>query len=377
MTNLKLKPIAAAVTRSLNTRLPAPFLHEFERMFESYRLRSANRKKTVSQRTAKARRETLLRAYRTLRYLGYNLPSPKSLSRKHVKALVDYWCASGLSAAYIHTSLCILRTFSPVIGKEGMIPGTFLLVDDPARLKRSSVLHASKTWEAHGVDRKIIDDIFAFDMQVGIQLMLMDAFGLRRKEAVCFLPSKDWDMAMKRIEVYSGTKNGRPRLIDVRTDYQVAVLKAALELERAGRLRKPGKSLEQALQRFNYVVGHRFGINKKNMGVTSHGLRHSFAEVPYVLTAGTNTPVGGGDVKEVDRQTHVQASFASAKALGHSRIDVTRAYYGSHGHEMRAAPATPQDLQFVPATVTIRGREYRLTPLADAAGNPVEDSGKR
>ena len=155
----------------------------------------------------------------------------------------------------------------------------------------------------------------------------------------------------------------------------ISVLTAALKLEQEGRLRKPGKCLEQALGRFNYIVGQRFGITKKNMGVTSHGLRHSFAEMPYTLVTGTNTPVSGGDPKDVDRQTHVEASFASAKALGHSRVDVTRSYYGSHGHKMRASPATPQDLQYVPATVTIRGREYRLTPLADDAGNPIQESG--
>ena len=330
----------------------------------------------MSQRTAKVRRETLLRAYRTLRDLGYKLQSPKALSQKHVKALVEHWCDSGLSATHIHTSLCILRTFAETIGKRGMVPGTFSFVEDPARLRRSSVLHESKTWEAHGVDRKILDHILACDVQVGTQLKLMDAFGLRRKEAICYLPSRDWDRDMKRIEVYPGTKGGRPRWIDVRTEYQVSVLTAALKLEQEGRLRKPGKTLEQALGRFNYIVGQRFGITKKNMGVTSHGLRHSFAEMPYSLVTGTNTPVGGGDPKDVDRQTHVEASFASAKALGHSRVDVTRAYYGSHGHKMRASPATPQDLQYVPATVTIRGREYRLVPLADDVGNPIQDSGK-
>lgn len=377
MSNLKLKPIAAAITKSLHARLPAPFVHEFERMFDSFRLRSANGKKTVSQRTAKVRRETLLRAYRTLRYLGYKLQSPKALSLKHVKALVAHWCGSGLSACHIHTSLCILRTFCDAIGKQGMVPGTFSLTDDPARLRRSSVLRESKTWEAHGVDRKIIDHILAYDLQVGTQLKLMDAFGLRRKEAICFRPLCDWDEPMKRIETYQGTKGGRPRWIDVRTDFQVSVLTAALHLEQEGRLRKPGKSLKQAITRFNYVVGQRFGITKNNMGVTSHGLRHSFAEVPYVLTAGTNTPVSGGDPKEVDRQTHAQASFASSKALGHSRVDVTRSYYGSFGHKMRAAPATPKDMQFVPGTLTIRGKQYRLIPIADDAGNPPQDSGKR
>jgi integrase len=85
----------------------------------------------------------------------------------------------------------------------------------------------------------------------------------------------------------------------------------------------------------------RLGVCDKNMGVTAHGLRHGFAQRKYRQETGLLTPVEGGALNRIDRNTHKNAALTVSSALGHGRPHVTCAYYGSYGHALRNAPAFP------------------------------------
>ena len=62
-------------------------------------------------------------------------------------------------------------------------------VDDPARFKRSYAAKEDRSWEGNAVEFKsVVETVAAIDPRVAAQLALLLAFGLRRKEAVMFMP---------------------------------------------------------------------------------------------------------------------------------------------------------------------------------------------
>ena len=83
----------------------------------------------------------------------------------------------------------------------------------------------------------------------------------------------------------------------------------------------PSLHLNQVKNRY-YAVMRSCGITKSKAGITSHGLRHGFANDRYAKLAGRNSPVRGG--KGDDKV----ARFVVAEELGHSRESITTHYLG-------------------------------------------------
>jgi integrase len=67
------------------------------------------------------------------------------------------------------------------------------------------------------------------------------------------------------------------------------------------------------------------GITRKD-GITSHGLRHEYANNRYQDLTGSDSPVRGGAA--VNEQTDQAARQVVAEELGHSRESVTTHYLG-------------------------------------------------
>jgi integrase len=67
------------------------------------------------------------------------------------------------------------------------------------------------------------------------------------------------------------------------------------------------------------------GISRKD-GITSHGLRHGYANDRYQQLTGEASPVRGGQMP--DRDTDRAARLEVAEELGHSRESVTTHYLG-------------------------------------------------
>ena len=99
----------------------------------------------------------------------------------------------------------------------------------------------------------------------------------------------------------------------------------------------PPSTWKQAQQRFYGLIRNRLGISKKALGVTPHGLRHGYVQDEYRELTGLPTPVEGGALGKIDRETHRSASMTVSRWVGHGRIDVTTSYYGSYGHALRVA----------------------------------------
>jgi site-specific recombinase XerD len=292
----------------------------------------ARKAKPVSNRTQDKREEVLFLAFNTLRELGYGLQRAQDLGERHVRVLMEHWESEGLSASTLQNRLSVLRTFAKWVGKSGMVKGIECYLKDPSRGKRTVNAQYDHSWSAAGIDvATVVRDVTAYDRFVGMQLELMYAFMLRREEAIMFRPNRA--DAGSHITVRKGTKGGRERLVRIDTAYQRDVLDRAKKVARTtnGHVGHPDRNLKQALSRFNYVVGTRFGLNRRSAGVTSHGLRHQGLNDLFERLSGIASPVRGKTQEltvEVDDLRVEVARARVAEVAGHSRLSITGAYLG-------------------------------------------------
>lgn len=318
----------------------------------------ATRGKVVSHSTMEARQQGLFRAFTLLRELGYK-PVPRNLSGSHVLALMRYW--TGLPAAkrgavsppaplvrphspaYIQQQLSFLRVFAGWIGKPGMVRTAGHYVEARVLVARDYTARVDKGWTGNGVDiEHMIEAVALIDPRVAVQLRLMSAFGLRRKEAVMFHPHaaevpahalpeqhRAGDRYLAFLRVKRGTKGGRLRYTAVRTEAQRRALEEARALARHAHshIGHPDLTLKQALDLFSNVV-RSVGLTKRELGVTPHGLRHEFAGDLFFELASVQAPVRGGDPC-ADRATLEAAYLDVARQLGHNRTQIGNAYLGS------------------------------------------------
>lgn len=291
----------------------------------------AKRLKAVSNRTQDKRQDILFLAFRTLPKLGYRIRHVSDFGERHVVALMKHWEESGLAPATLQNRLATLRTLSVWLGKRGMVKGIDAYVSDPARGRRQTTAQKDQSWSAAGLDaEKVIESIAAYDNRVAMQLKLMHAFMLRREEAVMFRPNKADHGGY--IVVRDGTKGGRERTVLVELPYQRAVLDEAKRMARGlnGHVGHPDHDLKQALRRFNYVC-EKFGLTHRELGVTSHGLRHQGLNDMFERLAGIPSPVRGQTYqmrKAVDPLTLEYARQRVSETAGHARLSISSAYLG-------------------------------------------------
>jgi len=293
--------------------------------------------KPISDRTLDAREAILFMCMRQVRGLGYDIKSVYSLRGRHVEALVEKWKTEGVGAGAIQNRLAILRALSKWIGKEGMVlPTRHYALDNPERLRRRTSAKEDKSWSAKGIDpEKVFAAVTGKDQYVAMQLRLMEAFALRREEAIQFKPNKCHEGDQLRVR--DGTKGGRERMIRITNDKQREVLDQAKRIVTRwdGAVAEPGRTLKQNLNRFDYIMGC-VGLTKDGLGVTSHGLRHQRLNDLFEEVAGVPSPVrqmseASGPVVIVkgDATKWKQALQIVSNTAGHSAIYKGAAYTGS------------------------------------------------
>ena len=317
-----------------------------QEIISAYNDRHAIKHKSVSFKTQTERACSLFRCFHDLHALGYKIRNPYCLGGRHIRALMEDWASpqprarqATLSPAMIQTELSHLRTFATWIGKAGLVLPAEAYVSDPARVTRHQAATKDQSWRGHGVDADaLIEKIAAYDPWVGAQLRLARAFGLRVKEAVMLRPrlaeippestSSPTGWTGPHLELLRGTKGGRLRLMPIDTPAKRAALDAAKALVAtdAQFLADPKRSLAQNLDRLGYVM-KKFGVTKKALGVTAHGLRHEYAGDRYEVFTGVSPPVRGG--AKPDSTADERARLQVAEELGHSRVQIVATYLGS------------------------------------------------
>jgi integrase len=294
-----------------------------------------HREKVVSSLTATARANVIYQFISDLKGAGYPLKNIMNLKQKHIQAISTIWKEQGLAAATLQTRFSILRWLAAAVGKKGLILTATSYGFEPQEVVRSYVAVEDKSWsEKVAIPDDLIQKAYEIDPWIGINLELMQAFGLRISESVLLRPL--YSDKQNHLLVEEGTKGGRTRTVPIELESQRSSLERAKTFARLsdrGALIRPGKSKTQMVNRIYYVC-RKLGITKDQLGITPHGLRHGFANDMYHRESGVASIVRGGPVL-VDRDADTRARTKVTQALGHARLDITAAYTG---HRIQGRP---------------------------------------
>jgi Integrase/Phage integrase, N-terminal/Bacterial regulatory protein, Fis family len=309
--------------------LPPAFADELIRLLDDHvdEIHSRTRvtRSVLSVKTQERRATALCKAFVELREGGFALQGPWSLKAKHVRWLVERWVADGQSGGTIENKLTYLRALAQWIGKGSLVGTLGDYVDRrERRLVRNYVALTDKSWSSHGVDAVTkIDEIAQTCPHVAVQLKLQSAFGLRVEESMLFRPLEAI-RDPRTLRVTHGTKGGRAR--DVPVEVKVAVLEEAARLcnEVSGSTIPADHSLKQWRNRY-YDVLKQHGVTKRDLGVTSHGLRHDYLQALYERITGVPAPIKGNDARPTP-ELHEEAMRRVVAAAGHSRKTKANAY---------------------------------------------------
>jgi integrase len=292
--------------------------------------------KVSSERSITAAGEALRSCFRLLIELGYKLEKPENISNKHIVALCRAWYHKGLSPKTMQSYLSHLRIFCRWIGKPGLVKNinAYLTDVDAAKLRVKTNAEKSKSWAEQGIDVvEKVHDAMLLDRRFGLMIMVQVSFGLRRMEV---LQMKPWKCDEgDKFYVYR-TKGQRPRYVPIETEHQRAVLdvvKSYLNKNEAlgWREREDGKAATLAFSTSRYSrLMRKIGITKEHSAVTGHGLRAQYAENAALLRDFV-PPTLGGSTGQFDKAEMSLKRSKVSENLGHSRISITGAYYGSFG----------------------------------------------
>lgn len=283
---------------------------------------------TASAATRDKRIDVLFAGFTLLRELGYRLDDVRSFKGRHMRALAEAWESKGLSASTLQNRVSVFRQFAEWIGKSGMIEGSDTYFCDPSSVRRTTINTVDKSWTPRGVDiREKIGHVRKLDVRIAMAMELQAAFALRVRES-CMLCPHLADLGQV-LDVSRGTKNGRPRTVEIATAHQRDVLHRAKALVSSPveSIGDPSLTLKQVLSRY-YRVVRAVGITRKE-GITSHGLRHEAANDYYEVKAGHASPVRGGPVP-AHATDELAARLMTSELLGHGREDATTHYLGRH-----------------------------------------------
>jgi integrase len=283
-------------------------------------------------------RESVVRlAYAELELMGYHLKTPQSLKEKHVEALAKRWDERGLSLRTLHKRMSILRVWAGWLGKGDLVKDLSYYYPD-RELRRPIAAKENRAWEAKGVvPEEVVEKARTLDERLALYLVLQRAFGLRAKEAIEMRPLRALSEDGTYLEVSDGTKGGRPRIVQIDTEARREAIRMArlvASRNQSRRLRWPDCTWRQAQGRY-YRYMRKLGVTKADLGVTSHGLRHGYAQTEYRAKTGCPTPIEGGAKGRIHPEAHRAATLKVAMSLGHGRVDVGGFYYGSYGHGLR------------------------------------------
>ncbi|HJV84550.1 MAG TPA: site-specific integrase [Noviherbaspirillum sp.] len=294
--------------------------------------------KVASHKTAKQTREVLMNFFNTLHELGYRIEDPRNVGERHLRAAVRHWhFVKKLAPKTLEGYISRLRVcFHTWLGKRGLVKHCSHYLPEVPReeLVVRTVANKSKTWIEAGIDVPAkLAEADRMNERLGWMLRMELAFGLRRKEALLCRP---WVADRGDVlRVYPGEgKGNRPRDIPIETDVQRAVLKAVQA--KVGKKEALGwativsgkaATLEQKETRYNGYM-RRLGLTRIDAGATGHCLRAQFAENKALLENFV-PPTLGGTPGQMKQDELTLKKIQVSEVLGHSRPEITGAYYGA------------------------------------------------
>ncbi|MBI2801032.1 MAG: integrase domain-containing protein [Gammaproteobacteria bacterium] len=251
-----------------------------------------------------------------LHELGYRQLEAQSLKPKHVEALTQHWLTEELAIATIKNRVSALRWWAMKVDRQNVIAR---INDHYGIPHRQFVTEESK---AKTVDAGALDKVR--DASVRMSLELQAAFGLRREEAIKFIPSYA-DRGDKLVLKDTWTKGGKAREVPIRTNAQRGVLDRAHKLTGRGALIPANRNYVEQLRIYEGHTG-RAGLSKL------HGLRHAYAQQRYQELTGWASPAAGGPGSNTftreQKTRDTEARLTLSRDLGHERRSITSIHLG-------------------------------------------------
>lgn len=285
--------------------------------------------KVASYKTQKERKKTIFLFKTELENQGITGIYPKNLKKKHIHLVFAVWekklGPSSLQNYFTHT-----KAMYSWIGKENIVGKLEDYLKDSSKGKRIYAALKDKSWD--NLDEigksELLQRIRDADYYLWLQVIAQDAFGLRKKEAICFKPHLD--IVDEKLHVRRGAKGGRNRVIPLNSNQlEVAeFLKSQLQ-DTNSHLGDPHKTLKQNMTRYSNVL-YRLNIKQAGvgaLGVTGHGLRAGFAMRTF-RGMGGSLPILTEPISLMTPAEDHALRLKLAEYLGHSRVSVTAAYYG-------------------------------------------------
>ena len=267
-----------------------------------------------SHTTRRDRSFTLAQAANALHELGFRGLRARGVKGKHVVALVAEWRRQGLSEGTMANRLWHVRWWARKVGKPNVVSPNNA---DYGIGRRQRVAPGGRS-------RELPDDKLALvrDAHVRMSLRLQAAFGLRREEAIKFVPGYA-DRGNRIALKASWTKGGRAREVPVLKAAQRRLLDEARGLVGGGALIPPGRNFAEQRKVYEAET-ERAGLDHM------HGLRHRYAITRYEDLTGWKAPAAGGPsrraLKGDRKRLDAAARLAIAGELGHGRAEVVGAY---------------------------------------------------
>ncbi|MEQ9562875.1 MAG: integrase domain-containing protein [Woeseiaceae bacterium] len=266
--------------------------------------------------TQAQRERQLTRVANQLHELGFRGMNDHSLKPKHVEALIEHWLKTEVATGTIKNRMSAIRWWARKVNRQNVVARSNEHYGIPNRQFVSNRTKAKSVLEA--------DLAKVRDEHVRMSLALQQAFGLRREEAIKFMPGYA-DRGDHLLLKASWTKGGKERTVPIRTAEQRELLDRAHRLAGRGSLIPGSRSYIKQLRIYEGQT-LRAGLSKL------HGLRHAYAQQRYEELTGWKAPAAGGpSTKALTAEQKIQdreVRLTISHELGHEREQITAVYLG-------------------------------------------------
>ena len=232
--------------------------------------------------------------------LGYKKLHATELKGRHVNALVKEWQRLGLAIGTIKNRLAVLRWWAEKVGRAWVLARDNTHYGIP---ERQSVATTSRACTVGAAELARIRDPY-----VRMSLVLQQAFGLRRGEAIKCQPAYA-DRGDRLVLKASWTQGKKAREIPIRTAEQRAVLDRAHRLARRGSLIPADRTYIQHLKIYERQTA-RAGLHQLD------GVRQAYAQQRYQELTGWPAPAAGGPPHTALTPTQQVQDAAARRTIG-------------------------------------------------------------
>lgn len=198
----------------------------------------------------------------------YGLQNIHNLKTKHVKGVIEELKKQGLSSTTLASYATAARRISEAIDKRNIVPRTNREMGISRAGERLKPVNADMT-----TIHSITNMLYEHAEWLGLAAEMRAQFGLRAKESLLSYETVQGKLIVR------GAKGGRPRSIEIRTQYQQDLIKRVhIHIKHEGKtsLIPINMTLKQALKHQSNTL-HRLGATKNN-NAHAHAVRHRYAQ---------------------------------------------------------------------------------------------------